>query len=254
MRAEAYGQQDNNNNNNNNNYQNSEAQFFVGPYCDAQTSNLYLGAYYDEYCSNPADASYFMSLNYGNGFPFFYEPILAAGQCIDCVNTDEAEQGDDDGYPEANQLCQASIEEALYQCDDDRGYQNGCYFLSTTLPCYDGRECPTDSDEADDSSSSSSSGGGGSTSASDKIASTKEQFSKWFSWDGLEAEEQTLVAIGLACALFLFIVMIIGCTCWCRRGASEPATSRRDPLLLARREPMQNDPVLSDRSIVNGIY
>ena len=220
-----------------------------------QTSNLYLGAYYDQYCSNPADASYFMSLNYGSGFPFFYDPIIAAGECVSCFDSEADNNGgdDDDGYPEPNQLCQTSIEEALYKCDSDRGYQNGCYFLSTTLPCQDGRECPTESAEADADDSSSSSSGS-STSASDKIASTKEQFSKWFSWNGLEPEEQTLVAIGLACALFLFIVMMIGCTCWCRRSNTETEKSRRDPLLLARREPFQNDPVLSDRSIVNGIY
>ena len=248
--------------------------FYVGPYCDTDTSNLYLGAFYDEYCRTAADASYFMSLNYGNGFPYFYEPILAPNDCITCQNMEQDANGgdDDDGYPEPNQLCQASTEEATWRCDTDRGYQNGCYFLSTTLPCLDGRYCPVEEEETNDNDGSSSGGSGSSSSGT--LANTKDKVSQWFSWNGLESDEQTLVAIALACALFLFLVLIIGGTCWCRRccennnntASADPITkSRRHPLLAAVRgggggssrggrggEPRQNDQILNDRSLDDG--
>lgn len=226
---EAYGQNQNNNNQNNNNYNGGEVQFFIGPYCDTQSSNLYLGAFYDEYCSNPADTSYFMSMNYGNGFPYFYDPIIATNTCVSCQNMDEngGNNGDDDGYPEPNELCQASTEEALYQCDAGRGYEYGCYFLSTTLPCMDGNECPTDDGYGDNDGAG---GGNSSSGAADSSTRTvKNQLEKWYSWNGLEDREKTMVLVGLASVIVLLIAGVVLCTCCCCRRNQQ--SDKQNPLL-----------------------
>jgi len=134
-----------------------------------------LGAFYDEDCTYQAYPNEIDAYNYGDGFPYFYDPILQGNECVSClqVNREEGDQeeNNDENYQynqyqnnqqyqnyqqqqeeeqnyEANEMCQRTTEEAI-KCDGSRGYYSGCYFLQKTLPCLDGRSCGSDSSDYD---------------------------------------------------------------------------------------------------------
>jgi len=126
-----------------------KTKFYVGPYCSSN-EKIYLGAFYDESCTYQADTDTFNSQNYGDGFPYMSEPILAGGECLSCLDVDQ--DADDDQYQatEVNDLCQRSAEESI-KCDSGRGYSSGCYFMHNTLPCLDGRGCTEPEEEGSSS-------------------------------------------------------------------------------------------------------
>lgn len=152
--------------------QNSD-NYFVGPYC-SENQYIYLGAFYDDQCSDQAYPTELEQYNYGDGFPYFYDPILSGGECVSCSHVSAAEEGGDDA--EANdqkedaneaddqnenqddqnqndqaqenngvkEICERATDDAL-KCDSDRGYGSGCFFFETTLPCIDNdRRCDDD--------------------------------------------------------------------------------------------------------------
>ncbi|CAB9510469.1 expressed unknown protein [Seminavis robusta] len=252
---QAYGGQngDNNNNNNNNNYNNNngEIQFFVGPYCDTDSGDVFLGAFFDEYCAMEADASYFMSLNYGNGFPYFYDAIISTtsgntGYCTACIDQEQQNNGDDDdGYPDANELCQMTTEEAEYKCDWARQYYTGCTFLNTTLPCLDGRYCPDD-DGAGNIQQNLVDEEGGSVSSTE--SSENQLFAKVQSI--LDFEENPFLAGMVVVMSGILLFFLSGCLVWCCVPIlpRAPVQNSKRTSLIDRHLSGRNDQIMRNRS------
>ena len=172
--AENGAQQYNGYNQNQNYYQqqNGEGenqQFYIGPYC-SENKYIYLGAFYDEYCTYKAKNARFSGQNYGSSFPYFKEPMIQPSECITCQETESYYQmkqaykqnqyyaqnannqyyGNngqaqynyawdyDMDYGDVNEICNTGFEDAV-KCDKNRGYYSGCNFIDNTLPSLDGR-------------------------------------------------------------------------------------------------------------------
>jgi len=233
--TEAYGGEGGNNNNNNNNNKNGSPQFFVGPYC-ANDTQIFLGAYYDQYCSlgDEADADYFLSLNYGSGFPYFSEPILSSNECMSCLDQDgDGNNGNNNNnnnnngqynnnyqyyYPESSELCQMTTEESLYKCDRGRGYTSGCFYLNTTLPCLDGRGCPKSASGSDSTWSSSS-------------TSIVTAFYENFSGSNLKTiltEDNNVAITAVALGIIVASCIALMCMCCCRSSSDDGSNELKE--------------------------
>lgn len=237
----------NGNNNNNYNYNNNQNSFYIGPYC-SEGQSIYLGAFYDEDCSNQADADTFQAQNYGDGFPYFNEPILYGNECLSCSPFGE-ENDDDNQYNnnnynnynnynnnqeyEVNELCQRSTEEAI-KCDANRGYSSGCTFLDYTLPCLDGRGCVDPDDD--------SNGGG--------IFSGQQDFSSELYPEMAEKlGKYKRAAFALGALTGAVLLASLGMCMWCYCRPSLLQSSKKNPL-LRRRRPV--GPLLSNTGGGNG--
>lgn len=188
-------------------------KFYVGPYCH-ENQMIYLGAFYDETCTYQADTDTFQSQNYGDGFPYMTEPLLAGSECFSCAEIDEY---DDDQYQdnEANELCQTSVEESI-KCDSGRGYSSGCYFMENTLPCLDGRGCVEESQNE------------GGTGTHDMTTSELyQEMAKRLK----KNKRVAMIMGGIAGALLLALA---GVCMWCCCQPSLLKSSKKNPLLQRR--------------------
>ena len=200
--------------NNNGANRDLKQKFYIGPYC-ASNQMIYLGAFYDQTCTYQADTDTFNSQNYGDGFPYMSEPILAGGECLSCLDIDQS--ADDDQYQatEVNDLCQTSVEESI-KCDSGRGYSSGCYFMQYTLPCLDGRGCIEKEDEEG-------------TSAGYADMTTSELYREMAK--RLKKNKRIAIIMGSIAAALLLV--IFGMCMWCCKPTLLQ-TSKKNPLLQRR--------------------
>lgn len=175
-------------------------------------------------------------MNYGSGFPYFNESIIAANECLSCMDQERAAeqqnnngnnngnnnyyyQYNDDQYQykyynaESNEMCMRATEEANYRCDYKNGYSRGCTFINTTLPCLDGRGCPKESssssksDKDNDSSSSGSFIENGTTSTGSLSSIVTDFAVTWFNENKIEA----VIGGGIVVALVAIMAIMYMC-------------------------------------------
>lgn len=230
-------------NDNNYNYNYGQNEFYVGPYC-VNNRYIFLGAFYDATCTYQADAATFQALNYGDGFPYFDDPILSGKECLSCLPVDEQMQeqqgNNNDGYNgnqynqnqynqyqqnEGNQLCEQSTEAAI-KCDSARGYNSGCYFIEKTLPCLDGRGCPQEENQGFD------------------MEQAYQEMAK-----RLRKNKRAAFMMGALAGALLLGSLSMCLWCYCRPSLLH--SSKRNPLLQRRTPLPSKSKVLVDSSTSN---
>jgi hypothetical protein len=160
LECAAIEDQNGNNNNNNGNaqqYQDENGnvyyyeEVFAGPYCSSNGKAIYLGMFYDEFCSVKADDGMYATMNYyGKDLPFMAssKQSLVTAECMSCLQVDENannnnnnNNGDDGGDAEIVQVCQEMYEnagkcEANIEFSNNWQYKNtqACEYINSILP------------------------------------------------------------------------------------------------------------------------
>mmetsp|Transcript_13140 Transcript_13140/g.17191 ORF Transcript_13140/g.17191 Transcript_13140/m.17191 type:complete len:410 (+) Transcript_13140:97-1326(+) len=179
--AEMEENNDNNNNNNNNNgngnnnnnngayngynvYANWDGGYRIGPYCAADGKSIYLGVFYDEYCTMSAGDGAYAAVNYGQ-LPYSVRsqegPLVPLNTCVECYDKEEwdeekaayaeyqyenAQNGNNNngGYEWNNmeplEFCTQSVELSA-KCSSDN--QSGCNFINKYLKMLGGKNSYT---------------------------------------------------------------------------------------------------------------
>lgn len=108
------------------------AEYFVGPYCSDEGSEVVLGLFTDDACSVFADdyggRSTYKSMS-GNSLPYSEESVLGL-ECISCLETQDA--NNDQNAAEASEMCQMMYS-ASGKCEEN-GFgdsnQAACNYMS----------------------------------------------------------------------------------------------------------------------------
>lgn len=100
-----------------------EDQYFIGPYCSDDGSEVYLGLYTDDTCTNFADSNKgkttYKTLSKGEDLPYSSVSLVSA-ECVSCIEQEDPDRrdendGNDDGEeqgPEVSEQCEQLYESA----------------------------------------------------------------------------------------------------------------------------------------------